>query len=171
MVDSVSEIVTQVERRVGSKVGNFSTSKLGRTNLTNVVAADSRSRFVMPAGYFIGNGKTVRLRVWGTRSGPGTKTIHFGVVNNKSFDKLQDLHAISLGTSKGNYYLEILVTAIGRHAQNIHSTYITESGAATLANSFSAVSFSAERIFRIYGETSNAKATLTVSRYEMFLCG
>lgn len=171
MADSVSEMATQIERRVGGKVGNFSTNKPGRTNLTNIVSPNSRSRFVMPASFFIGNDKTIKLRIWGTRSGPGNKTIRFGVLTDKSFDKYQELHAISLNASKGDYYLEIVITAISRHAQSIHSSYITNSGVATLTNSFSAVSFSADRIFRIYGETTSAKATLTVSRYEMFVCG
>lgn len=162
---------TQIERRVGCDIGEFSTNTLGRVTLTNILSVDNKARYVMPRNFFIDGHKTIKLRIWGNKSGFGDKTIHFAVLNNKTFDKFQPLHKASLGDSQGGFYLEIVATATDAASQDIQSTHIADSGIATLVRSSAAVRFNTDKIFRIYGEKSNPHDTLTINRYEMFVCG
>lgn len=168
---SVFEQATQLERRVGCDTAEFSIDTPGLKLLTNIVAATNQARFVMPAYFFADSKKTIKLRVWGTRSGSGSKVIRFAVLKNVSFDDYQVLYSSYLGAHAGGYYIEVVVTAKDVGLQEIQSTYIANTGTAVVANTSSAVNFTVDRIFRIYGETTDTTDTLTVNRYEMFVCG
>lgn len=171
MAAHINPKTNPVERRVGCEVGEFSTAIPGRYTLATIVSEKNKGRFVMPANAFAGDNKTIKLRVWGSKLGAGEKSLHFSVLDNISFDKYKAIHTVKLGNSAGNFYVEIVVTATDRRAQEIQSTYIADSGTAILNNESNQVPFTTERIFRIYGETSQGSDVLTVNRYEMFVCG
>lgn len=171
MANNISEQASQFERRVGCDIGDFSRNAPGRASLTNILSPKNRARFVMPANFFTDNNKTIKLRIWGTESGTGSKTIYFAVVNNKTFDKFQSLHKASLAGQTGNFFLEIVVTTTGAATQQVHSMYVADTGLTKLANGSSAVRFNSDRIFRLYGEVTDPQDLLTVNRYEMFVCG
>ena len=168
---SKTDLTLKVERRVSCDVGEFVKNSTGRSTITNCVTPTDKSRFVLRANSFAEANKTIRLRVWGSKSGRGTQKIHFSVVKNKTFDKYQVIKSIPLGHTDSNFYLEIVLTAIDKHSQSVNSIYMAGSAFPSISNSITRIKFADDRVFRIYGECSNDSDVITVNKYEMLIGG
>ncbi|WP_144084699.1 hypothetical protein [Advenella mimigardefordensis] len=160
-----------VEQRISCDVGEFIKNSTGRSTITNCIVPADKSRFVLRANSFSQPNNTIRLRVWGRKSGTGTKKIHFAVVTNKTFDKYQAIKSIPLGHADSNFYLEIILTAIDKHSQNVNSIYMTDNTSPSINNSLAKIKFVDDRVFRIYGECSNDTDVITINKYELLICG
>lgn len=157
------------EQRVSCDVGEFIKNSTGRSTITNCVTPINKSRFVLHAKSFSQPNKTIRLRVWGRKSGSGTQKIHFSMLKNKTFDKYQVIESISLGNTEGPFHLEIILTAIDRNSQSVNSIYMIDSAAAAIKNTITKIKFTEDRVFRIYGECSHESDIIVVNKYEMHI--
>lgn len=163
-------LTVKAEQRVSCDVGEFIKNSTGRSTITNCVTPVDKSRFVLPAKSFTQLNKTIRLRVWGSKSGPGIQKIHFSTLKNKSFDKYQAIESILLGHTDCNFHLEIVLTAIDKNHQGVNSVYLAESATPTIRNMVTKLKFADDRIFRLYGECSHESDVIIVNKYEMHIC-
>ena len=160
-----------VEQRVACDVGEFRINTLERSMMTNIITPTNRARFVLHANYFTKMNKTIRLKIWGSKSGAGAKSLHFSMLKNKSFDKYQALDSIPLGEADCNFYIETVLTAISEYSQKVSSILMLDSSITTINNRATNIKFNEDRIFRIYGECSDETDAIIVYKYEMYLCG
>jgi len=160
---------SQLERRIAAGLGPWSVSGSFAT-LTNVLDFNG-TRVRIPAYFFADSLKTIRLRVWGTRTGTaGNKRLRLSVLNYGDLSDVQHLFAVNIGSPEGNWEVEATITATSATTQEIET--FNESNAGQAFNHLSAaVTFTADRMLRLYGSTDDPGDTITVNRYEVTLLG
>ncbi len=160
-----------VEQRVACDVGEFIKNTVGRTTITNIITPTSKGRFIFRAKSFSQANKTIRLKVWGSKSGTGEKVAHFSMVRNKTFDKYQVLESVPLGSQSGNFYFEIVITAVNANSQRVNTIITLDSAISTINTRETKIKLNHDQILRIYGDCSESTDVITVNKYEMYICG
>lgn len=168
---SKTDLTLNIEQRVSCDVGEFVKNTTGRSTITNCITPTEKSRFVLRANSFSQPNKTIRLKVWGSKSGMGAQTIHFSMLKNKTFDKYQVIESIPLGGTDCHFHLEIVLTAIDKISQSVNSVYMPDITTPFIKNKVAKIKFADDGIFRIYGECNHASDVITINKYEMAICG
>lgn len=162
---------SQIEHRSGCDIGAWSASSPAYTTLTNIVDYQG-TRLKIPKGWFADSKKTIRLKVWGEKTGSaGNKLFRFMVLNHADQSNPQSLLTANLGSAAGSFTCEILVTSTGANSQQTHGELLSSNGVGIFRSS-GAVSFSAaDRMLRLYGMTEGTGDSITIDRYEVTLLG